>query len=76
MPADMALTLRESSLLLPTMELVVLVLRQTQRSFPSKYLTKPVKATHVTLQQVFASRQITARESSTCHSVVQLKVRV
>jgi hypothetical protein len=58
----MALTSRESSLLLPTMALVVLVLHRTQRSFPSKYLTKLDKAMHVTLRQAFASQQITVHE--------------
>jgi hypothetical protein len=62
MPADMALTSRESSLLLPTMALVVPVLRQTQRSSQSKYLTKLDKAMHVTLRQAFASQQITVHE--------------
>jgi hypothetical protein len=62
MPADMALTLQESSLLLPTMALAALALRRTQRFFQSKYLTKLDKAMHVTLRQAFASQQITVHE--------------
>jgi hypothetical protein len=44
------------------MALVVPVLRQTQRSSQSKYLTKLDKAMHVTLRQAFASQQITVHE--------------